>query len=140
MVLPVYKNIFKIGPTKEELKTVADLETFSVSIDNGIEEWYPMEHEGWVRRLMTSKALTISLNGKRNIGDEGNDYVAGLALLNGTDANAVFEWVMPSGTTITFNCVVSITELGGDSTNAEALGFEVQSDGKPEVTMANSGE
>ena len=37
-----------------------------------------MDTEGWGRRLTTGKMFTISLSGKRNIGDSGNDYVAAL--------------------------------------------------------------
>ena len=38
-----------------------------------------MDQEGWQRGLMTAKAITITLNGKRNVGDTGNDFVAGKA-------------------------------------------------------------
>lgn len=135
MVLPVYKNTFKIGADKETLKTVKDVESFSVALDNGIEEWTPMDQEGWTRRLTTSKSLTISLSGKRNFGDEGNDYVAALAFKNGTDCNAVFEWTMADGKTkVTFNCVVNVSALAGDSTAVDALEFDVQSDGAVTVS------
>ena len=58
---------------------IADCETFSVSFDNGVEEWHPFTEEGWVRRLLTSKGVTISVTAKRNVGDAGNDAVASLA-------------------------------------------------------------
>ena len=38
-----------------------------------VEEWTPMDTEGWGRRLTTGKMFTISSSGKRNIGDSGND-------------------------------------------------------------------
>ena len=68
-VYPCYENQFKI-----DNKTIADMESFSVSIDNGVEEWTPFEGEGWIRRLMTAKSMTISVSGKRNVGDDGNEY------------------------------------------------------------------
>ena len=46
------------------------METFTVAIDNGVEEWTPMDTEGWRKRLLTAKSITITLNGKRCIGDE----------------------------------------------------------------------
>jgi len=61
-VYPVYKNQWQVGPTKDALTAIADMETFSVSLDNGIEEWNPMDQEGWVRRLMTAKSVTISIS------------------------------------------------------------------------------
>lgn len=43
---------------------IADCETFSVSFDNGVEEWHPFTEAGWVRRLLTSKGVTISVTAK----------------------------------------------------------------------------
>ncbi|MEG0681696.1 MAG: hypothetical protein RR581_08760, partial [Eubacterium sp.] len=77
-VYPVYENQFQVGikgvasTLPADMVTPADLETFSVSMDNGVEEWTPMDTEGWIRRLLTAKAITITLSGKRNIGDPGN--------------------------------------------------------------------
>ncbi len=136
-VYPVYKNQFKIGKTAETATTIADMETFSVAFDNGVEEWTPMDTEGWVRRLMTAKSVTISINGKRNVGDTGNDFVAELALENGRDAEAVLVWTFPDGTEVEVNVVVNVGALGsGDSTAVGPLEFEALSNGKPTVTPA----
>ena len=138
-VYPVFNNEFKIG-TKgaksiaEDMVSIADLETFSVSIDNNIEEWTPMTTEGWVRRLQTGKGFSISLNGKRNIGDPGNDYVASKMFATGRDVETKFEWTMPSGLKVEFDCVLNISSAGGDSTNVDVLEFEAMSNGKPTVT------
>ena len=91
-VYPVYENQFQVGASKESLNNIADMVTFSVALDNGIEEWNPMDQKGWVRRLMTAKSITISISGKRNIGDAGNDFVNGLALNNGREAEACLQW------------------------------------------------
>lgn len=136
-VYPVYKNQFKIGATEETATSIADMETFGVAFDNGVEEWTPMDQEGWTRRLMTAKSVTISINGKRNVGDTGNDFVAGLALKNGREAEAVLIWTFPDGTKITFNVVVNVGALGsGDSTAVSPLEFEALSNGKPTITPA----
>lgn len=143
-VYPVFNNEFKIGTkgiesTSEQMVTIADLETFSVSIDNNIEEWTPMTTEGWVRRLQTGKGFSISLNGKRNIGDAGNDYVASKMFATGRDVETKFEWTMPSGLKVEFDCVLNISSAGGDSTNVDVLEFEVMSNGKPTVTEPGVG-
>ena len=94
-----------------------------------------MDMKGWKRRLMTAKALGITLNGKRNVGDDGNDYVAGFAFKTGQDAETKFEWTMPDGTKIEMDVIVNVTNIfGGDSTNVGALEVEVLSNGKPTVT------
>ena len=140
-VYPCYENQFKIVPGTGEGVTIADCESFSVSFDNGIEEWHPFEQEGWVRRLLTAKGVTISVTAKRNVGDAGNDYVAGLAWKNGRDVETPFTWNFPDGTKVTFNdAVINVTNIGSaDSTNVAPLEFEVQSNGKPTVTPAAGG-
>lgn len=132
-VYPCYENQFKI-----DNKSIADMESFSVSLDNGIEEWTPYETEGWVRRLATAKSMIISVSGKRNIGDDGNDLVASLAGKNGRDVEKPFVWNLPDGSSITFaNAVINVTNIGsGDSTAAAPLEFEVMSNGKPTFTDA----
>ena len=143
-VYPVFENKFKIGtagrasvPT--DMKPVSSLETFSVEIDGNVEEWNPMESEGWTRRMVTGKSLTITLSGKREIGDEGNDYVAENAWGTGADCDTRFEWEFPDGATLAFDCVLSVTNPGsGDSTDVAALEFEVHSDGKPTYTPAGA--
>lgn len=137
-VYPVYENQFTIGSSKADATNIADMETFAVSFDNGVEEWKPFDQEGWTRRLLTAKSVTISINGKRNVGDTGNDYVAGLAFSNGRDAEGYLGWTFPDGTLVEFeNCVFNITNIGaGDSTAVGPLEFEVLSNGKPKVTAA----
>ena len=143
-VYPVFKNMFKIDTTggtgeTNALKAIADMESFSVSIDGNVEEWKPFDQEGWTRRLVTGKALTVSVSGKRNIGDAGNDYVAGLALKTGADSHTTVVWTFPSGATLTIPCVINVTEWeSGDSTAVAPLAFDIMSDGKPEYTPAEA--
>ncbi|MCP1103598.1 hypothetical protein M2454_002937 [Aequitasia blattaphilus] len=138
-VYPCYENQFKIGLAEQSATTIADMETFGVKFDNGVEEWYPFDTEGWVRRLLTAKAITISVSGKRNVGDTGNDFVAGLAFKNGRDAEGYFAWTFPDGTIVSFPmAVVNVTNIGaGKSTEVGVLEFDVMSNGKPEVTTSN---
>ena len=85
----------------------------------------------WSRRAGNA----VSLKGKRNVGDTGNDFAAGLAYKTGQESEAYFEWVMPDGTTIAMeNAVVNVTAGGGDSINVEPLEFSVMSNGKPNIT------
>lgn len=142
-VYPVYENQFKIdktggdGSNEENLVAIADMESFSVSIDGNVEEWKPFEHEGWTRRLVTGKSMTISVSGKKNVGDEGNDYIDSLALKTGSAATTTLIWTFPSGAKLIINGVVNVTEWGGgDSTAVAPLAFEIMSDGKPKFVTA----
>lgn len=141
-VFPVFNNVFKIGTkgrssAAEDMKTIADCETFSLSMDNNVEEWTPMTTEGWIRRMQTGKGFSISISGKRNVGDDGNDYVARKLFSTGQAVETKFEWEFADGTTVSFDCIISVSNAGtGDSTNVAPLEFEVMSDGKPTITPA----
>ena len=140
-VYPCYENQFQIDTSTTgtaALKNIADCVTFSISFDNGVEEWNPFDTGGWTRRLMTSKSITMSVTAKRNVGDEGNDFVASLAWKNGRSAEADFQWTFPDGTVVKFtDAVINVKNVGsGDATNVADLEFDVMSNGKPEVTPA----
>lgn len=141
-VYPCYENQFKVDTSNTSTaswKTIADCQTFSVAFDNGVEEWKPFEAEGWVKRLLTGKGITISVTAKRSLGDDGNDFIAAMAWANGREAEAGFQWTFPDGTVVVFEkAVINVKNLGaGDSTNVAPLEFDVMSNGKPTVTPAS---
>lgn len=137
-VFPVLDNEFKVGTSKETATVIADIETFTPEFSNGVETWTPMDTEGWQRGLMTAKGMKITLSGKRNIGDAGNDFVANKVFKIGHDAEGYFEWKHPDGTTISWtNAIFDVKNIGGgDSTNVGALEVEINGNGKPTITPA----
>lgn len=143
-VFPVYNLIFKIGTkgkasVEEDMVSIAQMETFSLSIDGTVEEWTTMSEAGWSNSLMTGKKFTIGLNGKRCVGDKGNDYVAAIAWKDGLDCSTKGEIEFPDGSKLAFNCVINVKNIGGaDSTNVAPLEFEMIGDGKPTLTPAPS--
>ena len=140
-VFPCYEGMMQIK-VSGTYTDIADLESASISIDNGVEEWNPYGQDGWTRRLMTAKSVTISCTGKRNVGDTGNDAIASYAFKNGRDAEGDFKITFKNGDTIEFtNAIISVTAYEyGDSTNVAPLEFEVQSNGKPTITYADDAE
>jgi len=137
-VYPCYENQFQVnvGTTADpDWANIADCETFSPSFDNTVEEWTPFDTAGWVRRLQTGKGISIEIGAKRNIGDAGNDAVAGLAFLNGRSVEKDFKWTFPDGTAFIFeSAVINVTNAGGgDSTNVAPLEFTVMSNGQPKT-------
>ena len=140
-VYPCYENQFQINigtDSTEKWVNIADCETFSVSFDNGVEEWTPFDTEGWVRRLMTSKSVTITITAKRNVGDAGNDAVSDLSFKSGRNVEKDFKWTFPNGDAVTFeSAVINVTNnSSGDSTAVAPLEFETMSNGKPKYTSA----
>lgn len=143
-VFPVHNNIFKVNTagrsgTETTLAIIADMTTFKVSVEGKNEEWFPLDQEGWARQANTGKKMSISLAGKRNYGDAGNDYIAGMMMKTGKDCETAFEWTLPDKAKLAGNCVISITSpAGGDSTAIDALEFEILIDGKPIYTAAKA--
>lgn len=141
-VYRVSDNKFKFGTaglesTDAEMVMPKDLTNFAPAIDGTTEEWYAMDAEGWAKSAVTGKKLSFAFQGKRSVGDPGNDYIAGLALSMGQEAMTKFEWEMVSGAKMAFDCVVNVTTPGGgDSTALDALEFEVTCYGKPTFTPA----
>ena len=143
-VFPVNSIQFRIGKNgstsvASDMVIVKDMESFSISFDNGVEEWNPIDQNGWVRRLMTAKSVSVSISGKRHYGDVGNDYVAGLAYENGQNAATKLEIQFPDGGKLAMDCVVNVSASdGGDATSVAALEFECMSDGKPTYTKGGA--
>lgn len=138
-VYPVYEHQFQIKTgtgtgSSAVYSDIADMESFSVSFDDNVEEWTPFTTEGWKRRMKTGKGISISINGKRNVGDTGNDYVADMAFKSGQDCETELKWNFPDGTVVTMPCVINVTSMGGDSTGVDPLEFECLSNGKPTIT------
>lgn len=86
---PVHANDFFVNKgTKDvpEWVSPAELEEISVSIDNTTQTWNTFKNKGWQSALVTGKAATITIKGKRYIGDEGNDLIASKLLKSGQEA------------------------------------------------------
>lgn len=141
-VFPVYNLVFKIGTAgtaslDTDMVPIADMENFGIKIAGKVENWTPMTTSGWERALMTGKAFSISLKGKRNVGDPGNDYVADAAWKDGVECSTKAQIVFPDGAKLDFDCVIDVTNVGGDdSTKVAPLEFDLKGDGKPTFTPA----
>ncbi|MEG0133920.1 MAG: hypothetical protein RR782_07330 [Clostridium sp.] len=139
-VYPVYNLKFKIGTkgkvsADQDMVVIADMENFGIKIDGKVEDWTPMNTAGWARSLMTGKAFSLSLKGKRSVGDPGNDYVANTAWKDGLDCSSKGSIEFPDGSSLKFDCVIDVKNVGGDdSTKVAPLEFDLKGDGKPEFT------
>lgn len=140
-VYACWENAFAIGNAggvAAPTTPIADCTSFSIAFNNNVEEWTPFGEEGWMKRFMTGKDVTISVSAKRNVGDAGNDMVAGISFESGHSAEKDFVINFPDGSKAWFsNAVISVTNnSGGDSTNVAPLEFTVMSNGKPAFTPA----
>ena len=141
-VYPVHNNKFKFGikgleSTEEQMVVPKDLTNFAPAIEGTTEDWFAMDANGWSKTAVTGKKLSFSFQGKRSVGDPGNDYIAGMIMAMGKDAMTKFEWEMVSGAKLAFDCVINITTPGGgDTTNLDSLEFDAICYGEPNFTPA----
>ena len=141
-VFPVNSNQFEIniGTTEEEnWVTIAELEEVTVSIDNNTETWKSFANGGWESALVTGKSAKIDIKGKRCVGDEGNDFIAGKLLANGQDAYVQARLTIADGKVLKWEkmaCAVANAGSGGKATEVGALEATLTGHGKPELTEA----
>lgn len=138
---PCYENQFSVGAAggnSAPSTAISDCETFQVAINGNIVEYSPFEAEGWLKRKMTGKDIVMTVTAKRNVGDTGQELIAGCALKTMGDAELDFAWEFPDGSKIWFkNAVISVTNLGtGNSRDLGQLEFTVSSNGKPTLVPA----
>lgn len=132
---PVYNTVFKVETAPSVFNEIADIESFSISIDGKVESWTPFTTKGWERSLMTGKKLTVQCKGKRNIGDTGNDFIASTAFKDGLECATKVQIEFPDKAKLEFKAIVNVTSIvGGDSTNVAPLEFDLVCDGRPTYT------
>ena len=136
---------FAISECVVEVKTatdtyspIADLEEFNITIDNNIETWYSIADNGWQNALLTAKALSGSFNGKRTLGDAGNDYIDGLRYDIGKTAEADFRVKFPNGAKLEFTSIVALKDLLGGATGVAPLNGDLTGKGKQNFTPATT--
>ena len=117
--------------TTAEYTVVKDAEGLTIAINGQIQEWNAMDQKGYTKRLKTANSISITMGGKRNYGDPGNDYVASRAFKIGQDCNSVLKITFPNGDTLYMPCVINTTSMAGDAVAIDALQWEALSDGKP---------
>lgn len=129
----------KVKTADSTYSTIADLEEMSISIENSTETWYSINDNGWQNALLTAKALSGSFSGKRTLGDEGNDFLAGLRYNIGKAAEADFQIEFPDGSKLEFTAVVALTDILGAATDVAPLTGDLTGKGKPTFTPASAG-
>lgn len=142
-VFPVNALKIEIGTQKTSdtwtYAEIAEMESASITVDTGVEEWNSIKNGGWRSALATAKALSMSMSGKRCLGDTGNDFVSSKWNANGPDCYSSCKITLPNEDTLIFDCVIQVTSfLGADATNVAPLEFELLSNGEPVYTAKSS--
>jgi hypothetical protein len=113
---------------------IPEIEGCTVSINGVVQKWSAMDKAGWESALRTGCGLTFSITAKRVYGDTAHEYIASKALKTGTDCNSVCKLTFPNLDYIEIPCVLDVKKFGGNTTEVDALEFDILSDGQPTYT------
>lgn len=134
-----FTGVFSTSEVKVKIQTgtstfseIADMEEASLTIETNVETWYSIKDGGWANALATAKSWKMTLNGKRSVGDTGNNYLAGLAFKNGRDLNTKVQLTFPDETVFEGDVVAAVNNFGvASATNVGPLSAEFTGRGKP---------
>lgn len=112
---------------------IANVTSLDNSNSGGIKDWKPAELKGATQHLKTSNDEKIGINGKRTIGDPGNDALCALYRVTGMEANRDFAYVAADGRVMLFNATVNLSKIdsSGEMDDIAAIEGELLINGYP---------
>ena len=92
--------------------------------------------EGFANNETTGAAPELTITGRRIVGDNAQDYIAGLQFKLGSERRTSVK-ITAEGKVITCDCTIGgITSFGGQTLDVNAFGCTIRFNGKPTVTDA----
>ena len=124
--------------TYAELKGIDNI---TEALNEVVGQYFFMEDNGFATNHVTGIAPTITLTGRRIIGDTAQEYIFGKKYNIGADRESSFklEWQNATPKTVTLVCdctICNVQEWSGASTDDSAISFEIRFNGAPTVTVA----
>lgn len=90
--------------------------------------------EGFADNDVTGAAPEIVVTGKRIVGDDAQDYIAGLQFTVGSARRSSVK-IISGGNTIVCDCTIgNIVTFGGQTLDQKPFGCTIRFNGKPTVT------
>lgn len=92
--------------------------------------------EGFANNIVTGAAPELVITGRRIVGDDAQDYIAGLQMKLGDERDSSVK-ITSGGKVITCDCSIgAITSFGGQALDVNAFGCTIRFCGEPTVTDA----
>ena len=132
------------GGTSESYAEIGDgIENMAEALNEVVNQFYFLSNQGFARNRVTGMAPTVTLTGRRVIGDEAQDYIFSKKFGLGDERESKIKIEIPKGENnevITCPCTIAnIQEFSGNTTDNSAISFELRFNGKPEVTTSPAG-
>ena len=118
--------------TYKQLK--AGISGFQFSENEQNQQNFFLDGEGYADNDVTGAAPELVITGKRVVGDDAQDYIAGLQFTVGEGRRSSVK-VVSGNKTIVCDCTIgNITSFGGNTIDQKAFGCTVRFNGKPTVS------
>ena len=136
------KNKFKVGATEEAAVMPADMNTMNVEFTTKEIAWNPHDTNGRTKRIDVLTDIIFTGSGMRNVGDEGNDFIADMATESGSDREGYAEATMPDGKVIKlYNAVYEVSNVGtGAAVDGTPIEWKIKSNGTWDIIPAGATE
>lgn len=137
----VWEALFGISTTGRAAPSyapIANLESFELSIDGTVQDWYSLGGSGFASNLVTAKKISFPCTAKVTPEDIGNAYIQSKMLAMGAAAQTCFQLTFPSGATLSGNCNINVTKGLGASEDVDPMEFEIIVDGPPTFVAAGT--
>lgn len=136
-----YKNKYEIctEPEKDDLTATwavigAGISTVDPAFDDETDDTAYYDGQGFGSETVTGVKASLTFTGHRQLGDEAQDYVIGMALEVGNKRETKLRWTQADGKQITGPVTISgIKGSGGDANAKQDFEFKASFNGKPTV-------
>ncbi len=144
---PVWANKIEIGtaftpgtgstPGTWTYSTLCEgIESMEFSANEQNQQYFFLCGKGFAHNETTGAAPSITITGRRIVGNTAQDYIAGKQFALGTDRNTSVR-ITAEGQIITCNATISnVTSFGGQTLDVNSFGCTLLFNGQPTVTDA----
>ena len=132
----IYIGTSESGGTWSYSKLCKGIESMEFNENEQNQQYFFLCGEGFAHNETTGSAPELVISGRRIVGDDAQDYIAGKQFALGTARNSSIK-IVAEGKQITCDCTIgAITSFGGSTLDVNAFGCTIRLNGKPTVTTA----
>lgn len=140
---PVWANELYIGTTSTTSgteivwtysKLCKGIESMEFSPNEQNQQYFFICGEGFAHNEVTGAAPTLTVSGRRIVGDTAQDYIVGKQFALGTDRNTSVKIIAEGKQIVCDATIGDVTSFGGSTLDVNNFGCTIYFNGKPTVT------
>lgn len=139
---PVWANEIYVGtsvtsgetPTWTYSKLCKGIESMSFTPNEQNQQFFFLCGNGFAHNETTGGAPTLTISGRRIVGDAAQDYIASKQFALGTDRNTSVKIVAEGKQIICDATIGEVTSFGGSTLDVNSFGCTIYLNGQPVMT------